>query len=204
MALSSSTSPRQRVALALFGLCLALALLEGGLRVAGWLFLRLQEQRNQASLADGRPYRVLCLGESTTALGGEDAYPRQLERILNQQAGRQLVSVLNRGVPAINTDYILAGVPAFLAQYQPDIVVAMMGINDPRGRAGAEDGLLWHTLVSLRISKVARYAWGLGRAWRRERSGPAGVTQFEEEARGKENRLLARIGADPSDERAHA
>src|SRR5207244_12065137 len=41
-------------------------------------------------------------------------------------------------------------------------------------------------------------------AWRRERSGSAGVTQFEEEARGKENRLLARIGADPSDERAHA
>src|SRR5207245_8310333 len=119
-------------------------LLEGGLRAAGWLFLRLQERRNQASLADGRPYRVLCLGESTTALGGEDAYPRQLERILNQQAGRQLVSVVNRGVPAINTDYILAIIPALLGQYRPDVVVAMMGINDldVPGGAPAEDGVL--------------------------------------------------------------
>src|SRR5262249_34442654 len=145
-----------------------LVLLEGGLRIAGWLFLRVQESRNRASLAEGRPYRVLCIGESTTALGGEEAYPHQLEQILNQQAGRNLVSVVNRGVPAVNTDYILGTIPALLARYRPDVVVAMMGINDldvPGGES-AEEGGLRGTLLSLRITKVARYAGALWQAWR--------------------------------------
>ena len=206
MATPGRTPAWQKVALVAFGLCLALALLEGGLRAAGWLFLRLQEGRNRASLAEGRPYRVLCVGESTTALGGEDAYPHQLERILNQQAGRNLVSVVNRGVPAINTDYILATMPALLAQYRPDVVVAMMGINDldVPGGGPAEDGVFRRAVLSLRIAKVARYAAALWQAWRRKSSGPAMEAHFEDEVRAKEGRLLARIRTDPSDERAHA
>jgi len=206
MATPGRTSAWQKVALVAFGLCLALALLEGGLRAAGWLFLRVQEGRNRASLAEGRPYRVLCIGESTTALGGEDAYPHQLERILNEQAGRHLVSVVNRGVPAINTDRILAMIPALLGQYRPDVVVAMMGINDldVPGGAPAEDGVLRRALSSLRIAKVVRYAGALWDARRREAPAAAMAAQFEDEVRAKEGRLLARIRADTSDERAHA
>ena len=109
-------------------------------------------------------------------------------------------------MPAINTDYILAAMPALLAQYRPDVVVAMMGINDldgPRG-APAEDGVLRRALLSLRIVKVARYAGALWQAWRRKPGGPAMAAQFEDEVRAKEGRLLARIRADASDGRAHA
>lgn len=80
------TSTRQKLVLVSSGVLLALCLLEGGLRVGGWLFLAAQEARNRASLRQGETYRILCIGESTTAFGGDQSWPRWLERILNESA----------------------------------------------------------------------------------------------------------------------
>ena len=125
----------QRVALVVFGLLLAVVLLEAGLRIAGLVFLSVQERRNELSLRDGRTYRVLCIGESTTALGGEDSYPSQLERSLNARGKGVSFSVINRGLPAVTTDVIVGHLEENLARYGPDVVVAMMGINDPADAA---------------------------------------------------------------------
>src|SRR5262249_31544902 len=80
---------------------------------------------------------------------------------------------------------------------------AMMGINDLDVPDGAEDGALRRAFLSLRITKVARYAGALWQVWRKP-SGPAMAAQFEGEVRAKESRLLARIRTDASDERAQA
>jgi hypothetical protein len=66
----------------------------------------------------GDTVRVLCLGESTTALGGASAYPRLLEQILNERGGGRRFTVVNAGLPGITTDQVVAGLeePPLLAE----------------------------------------------------------------------------------------
>jgi len=82
------------------------------------------------SLRAGDTCRVLCLGESTTALGGKHSYPRQLEAILNEKSPEVKFAVVNRGLPGVDTDHILAELRQNLDAYRPHVVVTMMGIND--------------------------------------------------------------------------
>jgi hypothetical protein len=52
-----------------------LFVLEMGMRLSGWVLSSHQRQIN-LSLAGGKDgYRILCLGESTTARGGVDSWP---------------------------------------------------------------------------------------------------------------------------------
>ena len=125
----SSTSLRQKFFLIVFGVILTLVLLEIGLRLAGSAVLFLQERHNQLTSGQQR-YRILCLGESTTALGGQDAYPSQLQTILNDRSQRQKFTVINKGIVSTTTDYILAHLEENLDHYKPQMVVVMMGIND--------------------------------------------------------------------------
>jgi len=104
--------------------------LEIGLRIGGFAWLSLQEYRNKISLRQKGAYRIMCLGESTTALGGKDSYPAQLEEILNQKKISIKFSVINKGVPATNSTAIVSLLEENLDKYHPDMVVAMMSIND--------------------------------------------------------------------------
>ncbi len=124
------TSIRQKIGLLALGFFLSLILLEGGMRLGRFLFLTLQEYRNNAAIKKQASLRILCLGESTTALGGEDSYPFQLEKILNDRIGKARVSVVNKGTPGISTAGIVAQLEDNLSKYQPNIVIVMMGIND--------------------------------------------------------------------------
>jgi len=119
--------------LVLFGCVAAFALLEVALRGVGRIYHFRQQAVNPVALERDGAYRILCLGESTTAgLGqGKDAYPNQLERILNERAaGEASFRVINGGVIATTSDVILARLPAHLDKLNPHIVVTMMGIND--------------------------------------------------------------------------
>jgi tetratricopeptide (TPR) repeat protein len=126
------TTGLQKIGLFFFALVLSFLVLEGGLRLGGWVFIFLQEKGNRQSVATREEYRILCLGESTTALGGEQAYPRQLEQILNSRQDGIKFKVINKGVPATTTDQIVVKVESYLDEYHPQLVVAMMGINDPQ------------------------------------------------------------------------
>ncbi len=132
----AKTTLLQKFSLFLFALIVTVFLLETGLRLGGWLFLSLQERANRqkvtATSTLGQEFRILCLGESTTALGGDDSYPRQLEKILNSRQNTIKFKVINKGVPSTTTDQILARVQNYFTEYQPQMVVAMMGINDPQ------------------------------------------------------------------------
>lgn len=128
------TTLSQKIMLLVFGLLLAGVILEISLHFAQKLYFVAQDYRNTRVRHRGnqnakRVYKILCLGESTTALGQENSYPRQLERILHQD-GRTKFVVINKGVPATTTDQILGRLESYLDEYRPDFVVAMMGVND--------------------------------------------------------------------------
>jgi len=123
-------STKQKVVLIIFGLLLSVVLLELGLRIGGIVFLSLQEHRNRISIRQKGTYRIICLGESTTGIGGKDSYPLQLEEILNQRDIGIRFSVINKGVSGINTAGIVSRLEDNLDRYTPDMVITMMGIND--------------------------------------------------------------------------
>lgn len=128
MSVSKTTFP-QKVGLVLFGAILGLLLLESGLRLGG-AFLSYRQQRSFPRPPSGENGRVLlCLGESTTA-GGEGSYPHRLEKVLEQHLGDNRISVVNRGVAGTTSYEILLSLEEYLDEYQPELVVVMMGVND--------------------------------------------------------------------------
>lgn len=164
-----------RPAAVLVGVVLALLLVEGGLRLAGMVYRGLLGEANQRALAgveagfegsasrnlDRPGVRVLCLGESTTVLGGRDSYPGILQELLDERT-RGRFAVVNGGIPGTNTGYIVSHLPAWLDRYRPGVVVTMMGVNDRDGgnflaRPGAEPA--WSP-ASLRAVKLLRTLLG--------------------------------------------
>jgi tetratricopeptide (TPR) repeat protein len=126
----SSSSVKEKLVLILCGLLLCGVLLEVAMRIGGLAISVLQEHRNRLSLKQHGAFRILCLGESTTAWGGKDSYPAQLEGILNRMNLGVNVSVINKGIHANNSARILSELKRNLDTYSPDIVITMMGIND--------------------------------------------------------------------------
>ena len=76
-------------------------------------------------------YRIMCIGESTTQLGGQYSYPSQLEGILNAKLDRKKFQVINQGMGGAQISALLEQLPKWLQTYHPDMVIAMMGILDP-------------------------------------------------------------------------
>jgi len=105
-----------------------LVLIELALRVLGMGFLA---QQRSANLARGdEDVVILSLGESSTALGGDHAYPIQLGEVLNQMDLGKRFHVINGGLPGIDSQIIVNRLFDLLAEHDPDIVTVMMGIND--------------------------------------------------------------------------
>ena len=128
--MKNDISSKQKILLVFFGIVLTLIFLEGSLRAGGFLFSLIQQRRNLSDI-DSSEVRILCLGESTTALGGADSYPAQLEAILNAQSQSQRrFKVINAGMVSKNSQDILEALPRQLQRYQPQMIVVMMGIND--------------------------------------------------------------------------
>ncbi|MDD5156049.1 MAG: tetratricopeptide repeat protein [Candidatus Omnitrophica bacterium] len=147
-----------RIFLILFGICLALIILEAGLRLGGFIILSLQEYRNQQSLKHKGTYRILCIGESTT----QSEYPQFLEEALNQRKGGVTFSVINKGLGGTNSSAILDSINQYLSIYHPDMVVAMMGINDGAAHMPFEPETFSKTILfmrSLKVYKLARLIW---------------------------------------------
>ncbi|MBN2482948.1 MAG: tetratricopeptide repeat protein [Candidatus Omnitrophica bacterium] len=170
---------------------LILLSLECLLRLGGVVFLSVQERENRRSLMKQGDCRILCIGESTTALGGKYSYPRQLEEILNTYSRDIRFSVMNKGVPGVKTTYLVDQLENHIRQYRPDIVVVMMGINDynPLQRyspAGSQKKN--HMVTSLRIYKLA----GLFLNFLREHLGFEHVQKAEVDHNGVENETISK------------
>jgi len=153
---------KEKIIVIVLGLIFCVAFLEAGLRVFGGAILFLQERINRSALAEKGTYRILCLGESTTAdLGdGSNSYPRQLAQILTERGGGRKFSVINKGIPSGDTSLILAELEGNLNMYRPDMVIAMMGINDTNqlqafGEPGGEKPLRLNDIF--RTLKLAEF-----------------------------------------------
>jgi tetratricopeptide (TPR) repeat protein len=120
----------KKIASVFLGLILLLVLLEAGLRLGGSVLSSLQEYGNLQSIKQKGAYRILCLGESTT----EGGYPHLLEQVLNQHNIGVRFSVIDKGIASTNTFFILSNIESYLAEYRPDMVVAMMGNLDQGNR----------------------------------------------------------------------
>jgi len=103
--------------------------LEGFLNLGGWVFLFIQEYRNQAHAVSGS-YRILCLGDSITANGGDYSYPSQLQYTLNHAGSEMKFQVINRGTPSWTTSEMSEHLGKYLQEYHPQMVIFMVGVND--------------------------------------------------------------------------
>lgn len=149
-----------RFGLVLFGVVLALAAVEGGMRAAGSLIRLAQERRNQSTLRRKHELRILCLGESTTAgTGRYGRYPEVLEDLLNAQTLPGRVAVVNKGRSGADSEEIVTKLESDLDELTPDLVVVMMGINDA-GKTHSYRTILGpgakHGYGSLRLYKLYR------------------------------------------------
>jgi tetratricopeptide (TPR) repeat protein len=167
------TSLSQKICLIFFGLLLLSVLLEVCLRVAGFAFWGPQELRNYASSRMSGTYRIMCVGESTTAMGGRYAYPNQLERILNEKSKGMKFSVINKGIVGVSSAVLLSKLEEDINKYEPDMVISLMGINDynvckvyikgaPRGKNCFVESLRIYKFVKFILMRVVKKAEGIG------------------------------------------
>ena len=154
----TKTSFCSKIALILFGVCLTVIIIESALRIGEFLILSLQEYGNINSISQKGSYRILCLGESTT----QGQYPHFLEEILNQSNIGIRFSVIDKGKAATNTTIILKQLELYLDKYRPDMIVAMMGVNDggahmPYENPGSSKITLF--FKSFKTYKLIRLLW---------------------------------------------
>lgn len=190
----------QKIALIFFGLFVTAFALEISLRTAGFIILARQEHQNLQTVKQKGAYRILCLGESTT----QGQYPQPLERILNRSRTGMRFSVIDKGVAFTKTSVILSNVESYLDEYRPDMVVAMMGINDwgkhvPFEAATASKGVLF--IRSLKIYKLIRLL-GLHLSAKVREMGffDLGREGYQDQASSlKTKPVESRAGADPAE-----
>jgi len=147
---------KQKVFLVFFGVFLAFLLLETGLRVAGFLLSSNQLRNIFLKEENEDVFRIICIGESTTGLGGKNSYPSQLENILNQSGNGRRFLVFNLGQPAKNLAYIINRLPKWLEKFKPDLAITMLGINDEvyLDKIEPESHYIWETL---KVYKLFRW-----------------------------------------------
>lgn len=151
----------QKILVFTAGLFVALLLLEIFVRITGFAFAFFQMRQNRISVHQKGIYRIMCIGESTTAVGGENSYPSQLQDILNQSNIGVEFSVINKGMPSGNTTALLDELEDNLNNYRPDLVIAMMGANDGGNFYSYNEDVDEEIKLSavFRTYKLARLLW---------------------------------------------
>ncbi len=136
----SQPSVVRRAAALLLGVVATIGCMELVLSAGYRAFVWNQMRKNEASIAneDGA-IRILAIGESTTAVAGDEtgsmlvprtAWPHALERILNERRPDRRFQVLNNGIMGGTSSEILELLEGTLPVLRPHIIIVMMGIKD--------------------------------------------------------------------------
>ena len=144
---------------------LALLLVEIGLQAAS-LFAR----GRSTPLRPGARYTVLCVGDSHTYGAGvaeHATYPAHLSRLLDAEAPG-VYSVVNVGVPGMNTRQLLERLPDFVRRYEPDVILVWGGVNNSWNHAGGHGE---SSALLVRLDRLASHArtYRLARTWLHDR-----------------------------------
>ncbi|MCL2389478.1 MAG: hypothetical protein FWC85_03755, partial [Elusimicrobia bacterium] len=108
------------------GIALSALLLEAGLQLRAWHIRHSLHTQVKHTLSAKDKITILCIGESTT----DNQWPRFLNQALLDAGITKEVRVIDRGVGGTTTGIILQNITYYIEKYNPDIIVAMMGIND--------------------------------------------------------------------------
>lgn len=132
--MKNTSSFTQKLLLIFFGLLISIIFAEVLFRISG--FIANKTMIKSVKAVKNTDSRILCIGDSSTyGLGASNtdkfSYPAQLQALLNEKAHNRKFQVLNFGVPGMNSSQVLHRFRENLLEYKPDIVIAMIGINDP-------------------------------------------------------------------------
>jgi len=116
---------QKKILLIFLGLFMAIVLLEGILNTCVLINTVIRKCKNYVPAKKTNEYRILCLGESTT-----EAYVAYFKQALKTRFSGIQFRVFNEGISGTDTGIILTNLKGNLERYKPDIVIAMMGLND--------------------------------------------------------------------------
>jgi lysophospholipase L1-like esterase len=114
-------------------LAISLLVIEGSFIAAGFIVKARIKNGHQEK---GGAFRILCLGDSSTyGTGASDrdkySYPAQLQELLDKSGMCGKFEVINLGLPGENSSQLLGGLEKNISRYKPDMLIVMIGINDP-------------------------------------------------------------------------
>ena len=118
------TNNLRNILLIFFGIVVALVLLEFTLGIAS-IIVDLPQKLSNKEFNDSN-YRILVLGESTTA--GDNNWPKYLESELRNVS--DIYKIYNEGRMGTTSAVIVNDLEQNIAKYDPHMVITMMGIND--------------------------------------------------------------------------
>jgi len=114
----------------------------------------------------GAAHKILCVGDSHTfgaLVPAEESYPGQLQRFLDERAPAAY-SVVNLGIPGMNTAQVRDRLHAALLREPPSIVIVWCGVNDAwnRTESRAQADSLGNVLMRSRLYRLVQ-------TWRNDR-----------------------------------
>ena len=123
-----------------------------------------EEERNAppGSWGAGKAvHSILCLGDSYTyggAVGFEDTYPSQLQRLLDSSGLPGKFKVYNGGICEYNSRQLLSRLPKFIRDYRPDTIILLDGSSNRYNFAlyDMHGNSLLGFVRSLRVYKMAK------------------------------------------------
>ncbi len=125
----------------------------------------LVRDKSGAGWKPGATTRVLAIGDSHTyggTVAPEQTYPAQLQRWLDE-AHPGVYSVVNLGIPGMNTAQLRNRFALNLARWDPDVVVVWCGANNAWNSAEMEGGgpgrRLDTLLLHSKVYKLGRVLW---------------------------------------------
>lgn len=134
---------------AAIALVVTLLVLEGALQLAG-LFAGPMLTRS-IDLPGGDAITILCVGDSHTygaPLPEEEAYPAQLQVLLEKRYPARDFRVINLGFPGVNSAFLVRRLENQILQIRPDLVMISGGLNNRWNELHADDvpQTTWHAV----------------------------------------------------------
>ena len=118
--------------------------------------------QSEAGWRPNAQVRILAVGDSHTYGGTvqpDETYPAQLQRHLDA-AAPGVYSVINIGIPGVNTAQVRNRLPLNLARWEPDIVIVWCGLNNTWNSAESDSrnltGWLDRMFLRLKVYKLVR------------------------------------------------
>lgn len=127
----------KKLSLVLIGIFLSFVCLELFLQTTSFIIENIRKYNNykqhKLSLKTKDKITILCIGESTTY----QQYPIQLRKYLEKNSTKNF-NIIDCGTPATNINILFSKLDEQIKEYNPDIVISMMGINDSKKSTGKQ------------------------------------------------------------------